>query len=600
MRDRAAFGYVVSVDGSAVTLNLNDDYRGQVAAHRGGVSPVTDVASVFGVNAGDRLMVLRTTSVAFAEPREAHRAGVGPGPTLAEPLRNVTAAVIGIIRRLGGVTTFVADCLSSPPLGAEAFPLNEGELSTLLRRDSDDGTRITLGLTVRGGGELSVGVQQLLSRHVAVLGSTGQGKSCLTAAVLQQLLKLPRPRIVVFDVNGEYGDAVAVHAPEPAFKQTVLGEGLKIPYYALGRHGLSRLLLPSDKTQRPALNFALEKLDRVRTFGASQGSALANQNAPVLFDDCRAGGANLAEAAVNALRGGTAPAATVWPHMRALSCLIAESQCLRARSGGPVERNAFEYGHIAPLVTRVNRCIEDSQFCRIVDVEGGASCAGTELDWRREGRHLVEQIFGGASEPWKIHVVDLRHVAHDLMPMVLGSLLELFAFQMFERGPGQTYPTALVLEEAHHYLRRAGDEAADGAGLAYERLAKEGRKFGVSLWVSTQRPSEVSPTVLAQCGTWIAFRLSGDPDLKAVQSAAEWVDRHEIAQIPGLPRRQALVFGTAAAVPTRVIAVEASPVPRSSDPEFGKWLEPGGPMASETPVAEMAPEPVAPDDDIPF
>ncbi len=467
----------------------------------------------------------------------------------------------------------------------------------MARRESDDTTGVNLGTTVRGGGELSVGVQQLLSRHVAVLGSTGQGKSCLTAAVLQQLLKLPRPRLVVFDVNGEYADALASHAAGTEFKHTILGDGLKIPYYALGRHGLSRLLLPSEKTQRPALNFALENLDRVRTFAGAAGAALANGASPLFFDDCRPGGADPAYAAIGKLRDGSASVATEWPHMSALSCLIAESQSLRIGNKG-IERNAFEYGNVAPLITRVNRCIEDPQFCRIVEVNGGPPCEGVTLDWRKEARDLIARVFGGFQEPWKIHIIDLRHVAHDLMPLVLGSLLELFAFELFERGPGATYPTALVLEEAHHYLRRTGDEDSARTGLAYERLAKEGRKFGVSMWISTQRPSEVSPTVLAQCGTWIVFRLAGEPDLKAVQNAAEWVDRQEVAQIPGLPRQQALVFGTAVVVPTRIIAVEASPVPRSSDPQFDRWLT--VPSSTGQPAAAEGEELSAPDGDVGF
>jgi DNA helicase HerA-like ATPase len=190
------------------------------------------------------------------------------------------------------------------------------------------------------------------------------------------------------------------------------------------------------------------------------------------------------------------------------------------------------------------------------------------------------------------------------MPHVLGSLLELFAFELFERGPGATYPTSLVLEEAHHYLRSPRDDDSTGSGLAYERLAKEGRKFGLSLWISTQRPSEVSPTVLAQCGTWVAFRLSGDADLKAVQSAAEWVDRHEVSQIPGLPRQHALVFGSAVIVPTRVIAVDAFPIPKSSDPQFERWLaippEPSTVAAAGVVAPEQGAREDASDDDIPF
>lgn len=196
------------------------------------------------------------------------------------------------------------------------------------------------------------------------------------------------------------------------------------------------------------------------------------------------------------------------------------------------------------------------------------------------------------------------------MPLVLGSLLELFAFELFRRGQTGGYPTLLVLEEAHHYLRQFSDQE-DGSrqALAYERLAKEGRKFGLGLWVSTQRPAEVSSTVLAQCGTWVVFRLTSESDLRAVGSAGEWVDRHELSRIAGLPRRQALVFGSSVALPVRVEAPEANPVPRSTDPDFARWtlaLPPApapaaviaGAVPADPPVAERA----APDfdDDIPF
>jgi uncharacterized protein len=572
MRERSAFGYVVAVDGSLVTLNLNDFHRGQMAAHRGGVSSVTDMAAVFGVNAGDRLMVLRVNGVAFVEPREAHRVGVGTTPTTVEPLRNMTASVIGSVRKRNGACEFVADSLSTPPLGAEAFPLSQDELRSLLQTGTDEESPLQLGLTVRGGGGLRVGVQSLLPRHVAVLGSTGQGKSCFTAAILQQLLALPKPRLVVFDVNGEYADALRPHAPGDAFKHTVIGTDLKIPFYALGRHGLSRLLLPSEKTQRPALNFALEKLDCVRTYDDKPGAGLVGSAAPIFFDDCRPGGADAAHTAIGKLREGSAQKASTWPHMRALSCLVAEGQTVRIGLKG-VERNSFEYGNIAPLVTRINRCIEDPQFCQIVDITGGSPCEGVELNWRIESADLVRRVFGASEDKWKIHVVDLRRVAHDLMPLVLGSLLELFAFELFERGPGTTYPTLLVLEEAHHYLRRAGDDESGRTGLAYERLAKEGRKFGVALWLSTQRPAEVSHTVLAQCGTWVVFKLSVEQDLKAVANAAEWADRQEVSRIAGLPRQQALVFGSAVVVPTRIVAPTADPVPKSIDPVFKRWTE---------------------------
>lgn len=98
-----------------------------------------------------------------------------------------------------GKPRFISDSLATPPLGAEAFPLNTEELASILCREDLNDIPIKLGNDLRGGGSLYVGLESLISRHVAVLGSSGQGKSCFTAAVLQQIVKLPGARVVVFD-----------------------------------------------------------------------------------------------------------------------------------------------------------------------------------------------------------------------------------------------------------------------------------------------------------------------------------------------------------------------------------------------------------------
>lgn len=579
MKTRESFAYVVGVEGSSVRLNLLDAHRGHVAAHRDGVSSVTDIGGLFGVDGGIRLLLLRVKSLSFAEPREAHRAGVGSTQGAGEPLRHVEALVVGTISRKAAGLNFAADSLVSPSLGAEAYPLSREELACVLRTEACEGPEVSLGLDTRGGGNLRCDLSEMLGRHVAVLGSTGQGKSCFTAAVLQQLTRLDAPRIVVFDINGEYEDALAPHLPGAAFKKTVLGGSsstFAIPYYALGRHGLARLFLPSEKTQRPALTFALEHLGSVRWFAKEQAAGLVKSSRPELFDDGRPGDASAAWSAIDTLRRGAGRNAAVWPHMGALACLVAESHALKQinrQNTTLYERDAFHYGSVAPLVTRIRRCMDDPLFTSVVDVAGGPPKQPGALDWNAEGAALCDEMFGAQDSHWKVHLVDLRSVAHDLMPLVLGSLLELLAFQLFRRGQVNTYPTMLVLEEAHHYLRQfaEGGEEAGRNALAYERLAKEGRKFGLSLWLSTQRPSEVSSTVLAQCGTWVVFRLTSDQDLKSVASAGEWVDRQELNRIAGLPRQQAVVFGSSVTMPVRVVAPRAEPCPKSADPDFSRW-----------------------------
>jgi len=298
--------------------------------------------------------------------------------------------------------------------------------------------------------------------------------------------------------------------------------------------------------------------------------------------------------------------------MLALGALAAEFHSLTQGRNGP-ERNIFSYGHVAPMLNKLKGLVADSLFTKIVDVEGGGAATGGQLSWQDASDKLVERIFGSDNETWTFHVVNLRAVAHDLLPLVLSSLLELFANRVFTRGQGKTYPTLLVLEEAHHYLREVGpgDDSPQNV-LAYERLAKEGRKFGISLWLSTQRPSEVSPTVLSQCGTWIVFRLASELDLNAVANAAEWVDRRELGRIAGLPRQQAIAVGSCVRTPIRFIAETADPTPESHDPDFTRWLDdppPATPVTLQTAVAQSVPAlapPTTPtlaenlDEDVPF
>lgn len=585
MRSRQPIGYVVQIDGVDVTLNLLDLHRGHLASHAQGLSVVSEVGSLLGIESGSRLLVMKVQSLSFAEPREVHRFGIAGGSMEAEPLRNLTGQVVGQLRREQGVIQFVADSLSTPALGAEVFPLNEGELSAILGNSAVGASRIYLGDDLRGGGRLTVGLEDLISRHVAVLGSSGQGKSCFTAAILQQIAQMPKARVVIFDINGEYADAFPAGGyPPGAIKVTQLGgdaaNSYRIPYYALGRLGLQRLLLPSDKTQRPALTFALDHLHQVQWFDGL-GAGLARDRVPSLFDDCRPDRVREAQQIIEQLRANQVLAAAEWPPMRALGALVADSHCIAPGRNGP-ERNAFNYGNVSPLITRIIRFAEDEMFQEVVDVDGGAGQVAGPLSWRREATAVVERLFGARDVDWKVHIVDLRRVSHDLTPFVLGALLELYAYELFRRGQENKIETLLVLEEAHHYLRPtgAGEEAANNA-LAYERLAKEGRKFGLALWLSTQRPSEISPTVLSQCNTWVSFRLTSEKDLNAIQFASEWADRRDVRRIAGLARQNAIAFGGSLQMATLIKAPTANPLPRSEDGAFDAWADPGPELPGE-------------------
>ena len=631
-RDRVAFGYVVAVEAGTVAINIRDTHRGRMAVVEGGVTPILQVGALLGIPQSTDLLVAEVSSVEFAESREAHRARAGTSIVGDEPLRQLKARIVGrLVRRDsstahdainnsrssagdGRILEFIRGSRITPALGTEAIPLSPDEVEAVSSR-SGSGT-LEVGRLANVPIHVRVCLNDLLSRHVIVTGSTGQGKSCLTAAILQRLLAhYPRMRSVLFDVNGEYTQAfeetgggklrdgvkvTRLAPPDQSAPDQSARDHWQLPYYTLGRNGLEALLVPSERAQRPALRFGLSALPYVEWKKDEDGVRRVGEPRPTLFDDCRTGKEKDAKDALDklreAIRSGNNRAAK-WPPLKTLAPLIAEYAALQPYQGSS-RRDWFHYGHVWTLVRRVHSIAEDVALRGVVDMDGsGCIPPNANADpWLEAQKELLEKIYGlksGDADPgWRLHLVDLHLVPHDVLPFILGGILSALLDELFRRGPGKTAPLLLILEEAHHYLRRLYSDEGDASLrelLAYERLAKEGRKFGVSLWLSTQRPSELSQTVLAQCGTWFCLRLTAQSDLERVRHASEWADQTTIQRIAALPRQEAIAFGSAFSVPVHLRLPDAVPKPRSDDPRFEKeWTAgaegstvPGNPEAEK-------------------
>ncbi|MGO9269384.1 MAG: ATP-binding protein [Terriglobia bacterium] len=180
----------------------------------------------------------------------------------------------------------------------------------------------------------------------------------------------------------------------------------------------------------------------------------------------------------------------------------------------------------------------------------------------------------------QVAVVDLSLVPSDVTHIVIAVLARL-AFEASQRyqkhhEQGKALPTAFVLEEAHTFVRRGGDDDANIASPSrlcresFERIAREGRKFGLGLVLSSQRPSELSPTVLAQCNTFLLHRIVNDADQNLVARLVPDNVRGLLRELPSLPSRQAILLGWATSIPVLVEVGELPEEqrPRSADPDF--------------------------------
>ena len=219
------------------------------------------------------------------------------------------------------------------------------------------------------------------------------------------------------------------------------------------------------------------------------------------------------------------------------------------------------------LVNRIRTLLSDPQMGEIVDDSEGV----TLDEW------LEDYIGGDEANNGCISVIDLSLVPTDVVNVVVAVIARMVfeALQRYMKANDVALPTALVMEEAHTFIRRYqhGSDAPDPATVCcqvFERIAREGRKFGLGLVLSSQRPSELSSTVLSQCNTFLLHRISSDEDQRIVHRLVPDSLRGLLRELPSLPSQVAILLGWASALPVLVKLKDLPKAhqPRSDDPEF--------------------------------
>jgi DNA helicase HerA-like ATPase len=181
--------------------------------------------------------------------------------------------------------------------------------------------------------------------------------------------------------------------------------------------------------------------------------------------------------------------------------------------------------------------------------------------------------FVGLGEPKRqITVIDLSAVPFDVRPTVTAQIGRL-AFEFNYWNPQfREFPLLLVCEEAHSYIPRAGKTEYEGTRQSMERIAKEGRKYGVGLAVVSQRPHELSETVLSQCANFLCLRISNPDDQEYVRDLVPEAESDLIDTLAALGRGEIMGLGEALPIPTRFQCYKPNPAPASGDVDFAdQW-----------------------------
>lgn len=241
-------------------------------------------------------------------------------------------------------------------------------------------------------------------------------------------------------------------------------------------------------------------------------------------------------------------------------------QLLRSVEANAELLNVSEY--VDTMLMRIRTILSDSRMKNITSGSGGT----TLHEW------LSDHIGDSRASNGSVVVIDLSLVPAEVVHIITAVIarMTLEALQRYRKlNSGKTLPTVLVMEEAHTFIRRYADDAENHNSAAiccqvFEKIAREGRKFGLGLVLSSQRPSELSPTVLSQCNSYLLHRISNDRDQELVHKLVPDNLRGLLRDLPSLPSRHAILLGWASELPV-LVQMNSLPVeqrPRSDDPDF--------------------------------
>jgi len=396
---------------------------------------------------------------------------------------------------------------------------------------------------------------RFFQRHAAILGSTGSGKSFTVASILERAQALGHPNVILLDMHGEY--VPLAQGQEGGFTQhfKIAGPGdlakpkdnvLFLPYWLLNRDELLSMLLDrsDDNAPNQAMRFTNliieKKRETLRDLGEAEVLATFTVDSPVPFD------LGSVEAALidddKEMIPGSAGREKQGPWHGKLTRFISRLQA---------KRSDRRYGFLFHAPEDVGRYEWLERF------------AATFLSTTTENRSGVK-------------VIDFSEVPSDVLPTVASVLARvLYDVQFWMPAEART-PVCIICDEAHLYLplRADADAAAKRALDTFERIAKEGRKYGFALLVVSQRPSDVSRTILSQCNNFIALRLTNEQDQTAVKSVMP-DSMAGIAEIlPLLDVGEAIVLGDAILLPSRIRLDKPKAKPLSLTKRFWReWQE---------------------------
>lgn len=559
-------GQVDSVKGGVVTIHLRDDVPTFLMVD-GRSYRVGQVGGFLRIPLGYTQLYAVCTLVGAAAAPRSDESISPPGH------RWLSATLFG--ESIGGV--FERGVSQYPTIDDEVHLVTPQDMRVIYGSTKEE-RAITVGhIAAASGISGSLDLGQLVTRHCAVVGSTGSGKSNLLAVLVEAIATqgFPAARVLVIDPHGEYASAVGQYGRVFRIKPDEnKGElPLYVPYWAL----------PFDELQAIALGqmqLAAEAAVRDEVTARKRAAAAFITNTPP-------------ETTIIADSPIAFSLKKLWFDLddyerQTFQDNARTTPCDKTQIGDPERLIPNQYpapnpGNQAPFTNPRPRNIskqlelmrsrlQDSRFGFLFKPGDDLS---PNLDGKTRGDlHDLVQSWVGHDKA--LSVLDVSGLPSEVLATIVGTLVRIVYDMLFWALDlpisGRNQPLLIVLEEAHIFLPEGGDSAAH---RTISRIAKEGRKYGIGLCLVTQRPVEIESTVLSQCGTMIALRLTNSADRAKVEAAMPDDLGALSGMLPALRTGEGLVLGEAMPIPSRIQFFKARKRPRGDDPEMPEaWRKP--------------------------
>jgi hypothetical protein len=433
-----------------------------------------------------------------------------------------------------------------PTAGAGLYAVSKDDLLRIFSQRSEVSYKIGC-LTSFEDIDVYLDASAFFGRHTAILGQSGSGKSWTVTSLIQSAMRsMPETHIILMDMHGEYSDkevdGIKSSSPFDAARVRCLNaQDIEFPYWLLAYSELCELITdPADENASIQISVLRSLLIRLKR----------DTNAHL----------NLGHITVDS---------PVYYSLEDLIDLVKKANVETSDFG---KTKSPLFGKFDQVLVRLSSLLNDTRYDFLMKPKTRNSTESLT--------ELMQDLVGLGEPRANVTVLDLSAVPFDVVPMVTAQIGRLAYEFNFWNPLCREFPLYLVCEEAHEYIPREDIPRYREARRSMERIAKNGRKYGVGLCVVSQRPHDVSETVLAQCSSYICLRISNPDDQEYVRSMVPEAVRGTFAALTSLAKGEAVALGEAVPMPVRFRVDIPAPPPNSRDVDYARKWRDGGKQIS--------------------